>query len=175
VEVYFKKKTGRMTGWVSYTYSRSFRKVAGAFVETTINNGNRFPSNFDKPHDLTAVMELNISRNTKFSSIFTYSTGRAVTYPSAKFQYHAQTLAYFADRNQNRAPDYHRVDLSLTFKLKSNRKLLQGDWVLSVYNVYGRKNAFSVFFNDVEGAPPQAYKLSVLGIPFPSLSYNLEF
>jgi len=159
----------------SYTYSRSFRTVVGAYPETTINKGKKFPSNYDKPHDLTAVMELNINKNTKFSSIFTYSTGRSVTYPSAKFNYQNNTLAYFDTRNTNRAPDYHRVDVSLTFKIKSKRKWLQGDWVFAVYNVYGRKNAFSVYFNDAEGVPPQAYKLSVLGIPFPSLSYNFKF
>ncbi|MCZ6693341.1 MAG: TonB-dependent receptor, partial [Bacteroidetes bacterium] len=175
IELYAKKTIGRLSGWASYTYSRSLRTVQGAYPEERINQGEEYPSNFDKPHDLTAVMEFNISRNTKFSSIFTYSTGRAVTFPGAKFKYSGREIAYFDTRNESRAPDYHRVDVSLTFKFRSTKKLLQGNWVLSIYNLYGRKNAFYVFFDDVSGKPPQAYKLSVVGIPFPALSYSFKF
>lgn len=174
IELYAKKTIGRLSGWASYTYSRSLRTIQGAYPEERINNGEEYPSNFDKPHDLTAVMEFNVNRNVKFSSIFTYSTGRAATFPAAKFEYADQTLAFFNTRNESRAPDYHRVDVSLTFKFESTKKLLQGDWVLSIYNLYGRKNAFSVFFDDSEG-PPSPFKLSVIGIPFPALSYSFKF
>ncbi len=175
LELYLKKKTGRLTGWVSYTWSRSKRQVIGAYPEEIINKGEWFPSNFDKPHDLTVVAEYWLGNNVKFSSIFTYSTGRPVTYPSAKFRYGRSQLAFYENRNLNRVPDYHRVDVSLTFHFISNKRALKGDWVFSIYNLYGRKNAFSVFFDDAPRQPPQAYKLSVLGIPFPSLSYSFKF
>jgi len=175
IELFIKKKTGKLTGWFSYTYSRSLRQVTGAYPITRVNNGEWYPSNFDKPHDGTAVMNYKINQITSFSAIFTYSTGRAITIPSAKFNFDGSELAYFDNRNQSRAPDYHRLDISLKFAFPARKKVFQGEWVLAVYNVYGRKNAYSVFFDDVQGAPPQAFQLAVLGVPFPSLSYSLKF
>jgi len=176
VEFYLEKKTGKFTGWLSYTFSRSERKVVGSFPEEIINNGDWYPSNYDKPHSLSLVGDYKLGKRTKISSIFTYSTGRPATYPAAKFNYQNGTnIAYYDGRNAFRTPDYHRLDLSLTFGWDTSSKWLSGDWVLSLYNVYGRKNTFSVFFDDIPGAPPQAFRLSVLGIPFPSISYNFEF
>lgn len=175
IEAYIKKKSKPLTGWVSYTYSRSLRQVVGPFPSESINSGNVYPANFDKPHDLTAVLEYQINPFVKYSSIFTYSTGRPVTFPSAKFSYFGDDVAFYDSRNQDRILDYHRLDMSLTFNFDAKSKLLKGDWVLAVYNLYGRRNAFSLFFDDLPGSPPQAYKLSVLGIAFPSLSYNVKF
>jgi hypothetical protein len=175
VELFVKKKIGKFNGWFSYTYSRSLRLVDGAYPITRVNNGDWYPSNFDKPHDFTFVSNYRINQITSFSAIFTYSSGRPITVPSAKFNFNGSELAYFDNRNQDRAPDYHRLDLSLTFSIPSKKKLLQGDWVLAIYNVYGRKNAYSVFFKDVDGSPPQAFRLAVLGVPFPSLSYAVTF
>lgn len=175
LELYVKKKTGRLTGWVSYTWSRSKRQVIGSYPIEIINSGEWFPSNFDKPHNLSTVAEYWLGRKVKFSTIFTYSTGRPVTFPSAKFKYLGRVIAFYNERNLNRAPDYHRLDVSFTFHFSSNKRALKGDWVFSIYNLYARKNAFSVFFDDVVDSPPQAYKLSVLGIPFPSLSYSFKF
>ncbi len=175
VELYVKKKKGLLTGWVSYVYSRSLRKVSGAYPEEQVNNGEWYASNFDKPHDFTAVAKYEINKNISISSIFTYSTGRPITYPSAKIEYAGKEIAYFDSRNSERAPDYHRLDVSLNFNFETNVKLLSGDWVFSVYNLYGRKNAFSVFFDDIAGSPPQPFQLSVLGVPYPSLTYRLNF
>jgi len=175
LEFYLKKNTGDMTGWLSYTYSRSERQVIGSFPEEIINNGQLYPANYDKPHSFNAVMEYKFNSNVKASGIFTYSTGRPITYPEAKFIYGNSNIAFYETRNGFRVPDYHRLDLSLTFAMNGQKKIFKGDWVISVYNVYGRKNTFSVFFNDLIGEPPQAYRLSVLGIPFPSLSYNFSF
>ena len=174
VELYVRKNSGKLTGWLSYTYSRSLNRVIGSYPEESINGGNWYPSNFDKPHDLTTVLEYPLHRNWKFSAIFTYSVGRPVSYPVAKFDYLGQTLAYYEARNDQRVPDYHRLDLSLTFNFDSSIKVLGGDWILSIYNAYGRKNAFSVFFDDIPGSPPQAFRLSTLGVPFPSLSYKVK-
>jgi outer membrane cobalamin receptor len=176
VELYVEKKKGDFTGWLSYTYSRSERKVVGSFPEEIINKGNWYPANYDKPHTLSLVGDYKLGKRTKISSIFTYSTGRPATYPEAKFNYqNGSNIAYYDERNGFRVPAYHRLDLSLTFGWDTENKWLAGDWVLSVYNLYGRKNTFSVFFDDVTGAPPQAFRLSILGIAFPSLSYNIEF
>lgn len=175
-EFYLEKKKGDLTGWLSYTYSKSERQVVGSFPEEIINDGNWYPSNYDKPHNFSLTAEYKLGKRTKLSSIFTYSTGRPTTYPVARFNYLGGTnIAYYDERNAYRVPDYHRLDLSFTFGWDTESKWLSGDWVLSVYNVYGRKNAFSVFFDDVTGAPPQAFRLAVLGIAFPSISYNFEF
>lgn len=175
IEAYIQKRTGKFTGWVSYTWSRSERKVIGAYPEETINGGEWYPAFFDVPSSLSIVGEYKISPNLKFSSIFSFNSGRPVTYPAAKFIYNGQDIAFYDERNNFRAPNYHRLDVSLTMNFNSNKKLLQGDWVLSVFNIYSRKNAFSVFFDDLIGNPPQAYRLAVLGVAFPSLSYNFEF
>ncbi len=176
LELYVEKKKGDFTGWVSYTYSRSERRVLGSFPEEIINDGNWYPANYDKPHTVSVVGDYKLGKRTKLSSIFTYSTGRPTTYPEAKFNYqNGSNIAYYDDRNGFRVPAYHRLDLSLTFGWDNDNRWLAGDWVLSVYNLYGRKNTFSVFFDDVTGAPPQAFRLSILGIAFPSLSYNIDF
>ncbi len=175
LELFLKKKTGDLTGWLSYTYSRSLVQVVGAYDEEQINNGEWYSSNFDKPHDFTAVLVYKIDRDWSISGNFTYSTGRPVTYPAGKVRLEGYIFSYFNERNGLRVPDYHRLDFSITYKMPSRRKLWGGEWKFSVYNVYGRKNAFSVFFRDQPGSPPQPYKLSVLGIPFPSLSYSFKF
>ena len=175
IEFLIKKNLGDFTGWLSYTYSRSERRVIGFYDVETINRGEWYPSNFDKPHDLTAVAEYKVGPKLKFSSVFTYSQGRPVSYPVAKFNYQGQSVAYYDLRNTNRIPDYHRLDLAMTFKFGSDSWIFDGEWIMSFYNLYGRKNAFSVFFDDVENEPPQAFRLSTLGTMFPSLSYKLEF
>ncbi len=176
LELFLEKKKGILTGWISYTYSRSERRVIGSFPEETINKGEWYAANFDKPHNLSFVGNYQLGKRTKVSAIFTYSTGRPVSYPLAKFNYfNSLNVAYYDKRNGFRAPDYHRLDISLTWGWDHPKKWLAGDFVLSVYNFYGRRNAFSVFFDDIPGAPPQAFRLSVLGIPFPSLSYKFDF
>jgi hypothetical protein len=175
VELYAKKNLGRLTGWVSYTYSRSLRRVITPFEEENINNGEWYASNFDKPHDLTLIGNYKISTNTSVAATFAYSTGRPVTFPEAKFDFSGINLAYFDSRNQQRIPDFHRLDLALNFKFKGQGRFFDGDWTFSVLNVYGRKNPFSIFFDDADGAPPQALRLAILGVPLPSLSYAIKF
>ncbi|WP_297336169.1 TonB-dependent receptor [Algoriphagus sp.] len=175
VELYAKKNLGRLTGWISYTYSRSLRRVITAFEEEIINDGEWFASNFDKPHDLTLIGNYKVSTHTSISATFGYSTGRPVTFPEAKFDYSGNSLAYFDRRNEQRLPDFHRLDFSVNFKFRGESKFAQGDWTFSVLNVYGRRNPFSLFFVDETGAPPQANRLAVLGVPLPSLSYSIAF
>lgn len=175
IEFFLKKNVGRLTGWAGYTYSRTLRQVVSPFEEEAINNGNWYPSNFDKPHDLTLVWNYKMGSFTSFSGTFSYSTGRPVTFPEAKFDYSTNVLAFFDQRNLQRIPDFHRLDLSLNFNLNTTKKLWAGDWTFTVMNVYGRRNPFSIFFNDVSGLPPQAFRLSILGVPIPTLSYALKF
>ncbi|UJP65602.1 TonB-dependent receptor [Mongoliitalea daihaiensis] len=175
VEMYVKKNLGRLTGWVSYTYSRALRRVLTPFEEEIINDGNWFPANFDKPHDLTLIGNYKLASNVSLSGTFFYSTGRPVTFPEAKFDFAGNSLAFFRNRNLQRIPDFHRLDLSLNFQLKGKGKFYEGDWTFAVMNAYGRKNPFSIFFADQAGSPPQAYRLAILGVPLPTLSYSLKF
>lgn len=175
IEFYVKKNLGRLTGWASYTYSRSLRRVLTPFEEDIINDGDWYPSNFDKPHDLTLIGNYKLSSSTSISATFGYSTGRPVTYPEAKFDYAGNSLAYFNQRNAQRLPDFHRLDLAVNFKINGSGKFFDGEWTFSVMNVYGRKNPFSLFFVDKLGAPPQAMKLAILGVPLPSISYSISF
>lgn len=173
-EFYAKKNRGDLTGWVSYTYSRSFWRVVSPFENETVNKGDWYNANYDKPHNLSLVLNLATTKRSSLSANFSYSTGRPVTVPTSKFDYTNTGVAYFSHRNNGRMPDYHRLDLSFTFSVPTTRKLLKGDWTISVINVYSRNNAYSVYFNDVAGAPAQAYKLSVVTVPLPSFNYTVK-
>ncbi len=173
VEFLFRKNRGKLTGWLGYTYSRSKRKFYNEqFEEETINGGELYPSNYDKPHDVSLVLNYKTSRRFSISLNFAYSTGRPITVPVSKFQYEdILSVLNFSDRNQFRVPDYHRLDLSFTLKSKLKKdKLINGEWVLSLYNIYGRKNPYSVYFSQ----RGNAFQLSILGSIFPSLSYNFK-
>ena len=175
VEFFVKRTIGRINGWASYTFARSFRQFAGEFDENNINRGEEFPANLDSPHTINTVMNYRLGYNLTFNAIFTYSSGRPFTLPEGKFEYDGIDLAYYGDRNNERGPDIHRLDMSLQFRFPSKQKIWDGQWTLALYNVYGRDNPFSVFFQDIEGSPPQAYKLAIVGSPFPSLSYEVKF
>lgn len=175
-EFMVKKKEGKLSGWASYTYSRSLRQVVSPWESEQINKGAYYPANFDKPHDLTIVGNYQASRRWRFSANFTYNTGRPTTYAEGRYRYDGVIIPDYSERNNYRIPDYHRLDLSVTLgeSLKKNKRWT-GSWTLSVYNVYGRKNAYSVYFKSVNYGPPSAYSLSILGVPFPSLTYNFNF
>lgn len=176
-ELMVQKDAGLLTGWVSYTYARSLRKMDGEFDEEKINNGEYFAADFDKPHTLNIVSTYRLSRLWRFSGNFTYSTGRPTSYPIDKYVFNGIVVAQFSDRNQFRVPDYHRLDIAFSLDGTNKRKAkVETSWTFSIYNVYGRKNAYSVFFSQRNGDPPVTpYKLAVLGIPFPSVTFNLRF
>lgn len=173
LELLLKKKTGKLTGWISYTYSRSLIKVQGEFPEEQVNNGEYYPTSFDKPHDMTVVFNYQFTKRIGISANFNYSTGRPITVPTSKYRVSPINFVLdYSTRNQYRIPDYHRLDLSLTIgqELKKSQRF-KSEFVLGLYNVYGRKNTYSIYF-DQQG---QAFSLSVLGTVFPSLSYNFYF
>lgn len=176
VETSIAKNLGRLTGSINYTYSRSFRTINGEFDSEKINDGSQYPSNFDQPHIVNLIWKYNISRRYFFTGNFTYHTGRPVTVPLAGFLVDNITVASFSDRNQFRIPDYHRLDIA--FILEGNhkrKKFWDGTWALSFYNVYARKNPYTVFFKDNGDGYLSPYQLSIVGTVLPSLSYSFKF
>lgn len=177
IEIFIHKNSGKLTGWFGYTYSRSLRKSKGTSQTETINGGEYFPSNYDKPNDVTTVLNYKFTRRLSLSTNFTFSTGRPITYPDAVFIIDGYSVVQFSERNSSRIPDYHRLDIAFTLdqSLKQTKKW-KGSWTFSIYNLYARKNPYSVFFQpNYKGSLAQAYRLSVLGTIFPSLSYNFKF
>ena len=175
VEAMLKKNTGKLNGWVSYTYSRSLVKTSDATSSEVINNGKYYPSNFDKPHDLTLVGNYRFSRRFSTSFNFTYSTGRPITVPLATYELGGVKRVYYSDRNQFRIPDYYRADVGLNIEGNHKvRKLAHSSWTVSVYNLTGRKNPYSVYFIS-EDSKIKGYKLSIFGQPIPTVTYNFKF
>lgn len=182
LELYLRKSAGRLNGWVSYTYSRTMRKTNSNFAEEVINKGEYYPSVYDKPHDLSTVLNYQISRRWRFSGNFVLSTGRPVTLPEQKYTFEGKQVVYYSDRNKYRMPTYHRIDVSITLDENLRRKRMwKGSWTFSIYNLYGRKNAYSVFYRkdaSIQLADKNQYaiyKLSVIGVPVPSITYNFKF
>jgi hypothetical protein len=178
-ELYVKKNSGRLTGWASYTLSRATLRTTSKFEEEQINNNEIFPSSFDRPNNLILNLNYHISRRWRFGSTFTWSTGRPVTLPEYKFVYRDYQLLVFSDRNEYRLPDYHRLDISISFDESLRiKKKWKGRWTLSVVNLYGRKNAYSVFYKKEEHMVGyeyriyDTYKLYIIGRPFPTLTYS---
>ncbi len=175
-EFFLAKNLGRLTGWLSYTYSRTLRKVEGQYTDERINLGEWYPSNFDKPHDFTVVGNYQFTRRIRMGFNFTYSTGRPVSLPEGTYRVGNQDIAHFSSRNQYRVADYHRLDISISLdgSLKKKKKW-DSSWTFAIYNVYGRNNPYSVFFRNDAGGTLNAYQLSILGRPFPSITYNFKF
>lgn len=170
LELSVKKKEGTVNGWVSYTYSRSERQIEG------INKGDWYPSNFDVPHNLSLVVNIQPNQRNTLTFNFNYSKGRPATFPLGNFEsLRGSVIPIYSERNQIRIPDYHRMDVAYTLGKGYNKtKKIKTSWTISVYNVYGRKNAFSVFFTQAAFQGVQANKLSILGSAFPSVTLNIE-
>ena len=175
-ELTIKKKIGRWTCQLGYTYSRSERKVAGNKASTTINDGAWFPSNFDSPSNLNLNFKYQINRRHLFAANFTYREGRPITAPVAGYVIGSTEVPHFSPRNLFRIPHYHRLDLAYTINRNAIRKKrYDGSLTFSIYNIYFRKNAFSVFFKNTPGVFARAFRLAVLGTAFPAVTYNIEF
>lgn len=175
VEVLLKKKTGRLNGWISYTYARTFLQSTSTFQLEQVNSGNAYPANWDKPHDFTLISNYRFSRRLNFSANFTYSTGRPITFPIARYNFNGSELLHYSERNQYRIPDYMRLDLALNLEGNHKiRKLAHSSWTLAVYNATGRDNVYSIFFVSEDGVV-NGYKLSVFAQAIPTLTYNFRF
>lgn len=175
LELILRKPYGRLNGWVGYTYSRSQQKFDSPFEENRINKGNYFSSNFEKPHDISIVANYKKTRRFSFSMNMIYTSGRKVTYPTAKYTLGGVEITHFSDRNSYRISDYFRIDLSMNIEGSHKlKKIGHGYWSFSIYNVLARKNVYSVFFTN-SGGKIKGYELSVLGTAIPSITYNLTF
>jgi len=169
IEMLFKKKVGKVTGWVSYTLSKSERKIDG------INNNQWYNATQDRTHDIAIVLMYKRNEKWSFSANWVYYTGDAVTYPSGKYIISGQPVFYYTGRNQNRFPDYNRLDLSATCQLKKH-KHYSSELNFSLYNAYGRANAYSIDFQQSTTNPDEteAVKTSLFKM-VPSISYNFKF
>ncbi len=175
IEFIVKKNAGRLNGWLSYTWSRTFVKVDSEFDFEDINDGEYFPSNFDMPHNLTGVFNYIISRRLSFSSNVIYNTGRPITYPVAKFPFMNGVRLHYSERNAYRIPDYFRWDFSVNLEgnLRSD-KIAHSSWSFAVYNLTGRDNVYSIYFI-TKGREIQGYKMSIFAIPIFTVTYNIKF
>ncbi len=179
LELQVEKKKGRFTGWVSYTLARTERKVAG------INNDEWFPSRFDQLHNLSVTTFYELNKRVTFSANFVLNSGTPATFPTDRFTQQGYVIPHVASNSRSnvRIPAYHRLDVSATIKGKKKEgKRFESEWVIGVYNVYNRRNPFSIYFRQQEVRPAQgqpinteAVQLSVIGNFIPSVSYNFKF
>ena len=175
IEFLLKKKKGKLNGWFGYSYSRSFVKLDSQINEERVNNGDYFPTNYDKPHDFTTVLNYKLTHRFSFSANFTYQTGRPVTFPIGKYVIANEEQVVYSDRNQYRIPDYYRLDLGLNIEGNHKlKKLAHSFWNISVFNLLGRNNPYSVFFVN-ENGKIQAYQTSIFSVPIPTITYNFKF
>jgi hypothetical protein len=174
IELMAKKQVGTLTGWISYTYSRVLLKVDSPYETEKVNGGNYFPANYDKPHDLKIVSNIKLSRRFNASSIFVYNTGRPITYPVAFYNFYNANRLYYSNRNEYRIPDYMRLDLSATLNgnLKM-KKLNHSSLTFTVYNVLGRRNPYSIYFENDNGTI-KGYQMSIFGQPIFMITYNFK-
>ncbi len=169
VEVYLRKRTGKLTGWISYTLSRSLRQF------DDIDGGKEFPSRQDRIHDLSVTGIYKFNDKWTVSANFVFYTGDAVTFPSGKYSINGNTVPYYTERNGYRFPDYHRLDLGATWVVKKTKKF-ESSWNVSVYNAYGRQNAYIINFQESETNPnvTEAVQISLFSV-VPAISYNFRF
>jgi hypothetical protein len=169
LELYFKKKYGKLNGWISYTLSRTERKIDG------INNNSWYPATQDQTHNLAVVAVYQLNKKWTFSSDFVFNTGNAVTWPSGKYDVNGRTVFYYTERNGYRMPPNHRLDVSATLEGKK-RKKFESSWTFSVYNVYGRENPYFVQFQDDPSNPQKTEAVQYSLFRWvPSVTYNFKF
>ncbi len=169
LELLIKKKSGRLTGWLGYTLSKTERKIDG------INNDEWYNARQDKTHDITFVAMYKVSPKWTVSANWVYSTGNAITYPRGKYTMLGKSYFYFSDRNADRMPAYHRLDLGAT-RLLSQTKRYSSELNFSLYNAYGRKNPFRITFrdNELDASKTEAVRTTLFQF-VPSVSYNFKF
>ena len=168
-ELLAKKKIGVLSGWISYTLSKSERKIEG------INGGDWYNAKQDRTHDISVVSIVELNSKWSVSGVFVYYTGNAVTFPTGKYTFGGQTIYQYAKRNANRMPTYHRFDISVTYENR-DRKKRETSWNFSLYNVYGRENAYRISFQDdpLDKTKTQIIQTSLFRW-VPSITYNFKF
>jgi len=177
MEFLFKKNKGRHNYWVAYTLSKSEQKTTGRNIyETGINMGNWYNTPYDKTHDFSFVSNYKLNKKLTFNTNFIFQTGQPTNYPTGQYKYMGLVIPNYGERNSNRLPNYHRLDLSLTLNPNKNkRRDYKSEWVFGFYNIYNRDNANSITFQQNEKTlKNEAIQLSIFGI-VPSISYNFKF
>lgn len=175
IEVLIKKTAGKLTGWVSYTYSRILLQAYDTTQGILVNNGNYYPANYDKPHDVTLTGNFRLNHRFSVSLNSTYSTGRPITLPIGRYYYAGSQRVLYSDRNAHRIPDYFRTDLSMN--IEGNHKVNQrthNSWTIGFYNLFGRKNPYSVYYVSENGLV-HGYKMSIFGSIIPFVNFNINF
>lgn len=169
LEVLMKKKVGRLSGWVSYTLSKTEKQING------INNNEWYNARQDRTHDIAIVASYQLSKKWNLSANWVYYTGDAITFPAGKYQIDGETVYYYTQRNAYRMPAYHRLDLGVTCKLKETKKWSH-ELSFSLYNAYGRENAYTIIFRDNKDDPSKTEAVKIALFKFiPSISYNFKF
>lgn len=171
IELLVKKNKGRLTGWVGYTLSKTERRIE------EINRGNWYNTNYDKTHDISVVLNYELSKRSSFSFNWVYGTGAPTTFPTGRLYYNDQVIPVYSDRNAYRMPDYHRMDVSYVLKNreKPGRKLFW-DLNFSIYNVYNRHNAYTIAFKEDKDKPGNTYAEKTYLFPIlPSVTWNFHF
>jgi hypothetical protein len=174
-ELMIKKTSGKLNGWISYTYARTMLQMDDPLAGEVINKGNYYPANFDKPNNVNIVANYKFSHRFSISMNGVYSTGRPITLPIALFYQAGAQRVYYSDRNQYRIPDYLRADLSINIEGNHKiKKLAHSSWSLGVYNMLARQNPYSVYFSQENGII-KGYQLSIFGTAIPFITYNFKF
>ena len=174
-EFLIKKLSGKLNGWLSYTYSRTFLKSDDPLAGESINNGSYYPASYDKPNAVNLIANYKFSHRLSLSVNSVYSTGRPITLPIAVFYSYGAARLQYSERNAYRIPDYIRTDISVN--LDGNYKIkqtLHNSWTFGIYNVFARKNVYSAYFVSENGAV-KGYQLSIFGTAIPFISYNFRF
>lgn len=174
-EFMVKKLSGKLNGWLSYTYSRTFLQQDDSLAGQTINQGNWYPANYDKPNVVNFVGNYQFNHRFSVSLNVNYSTGRPITIPVAIYDQGGSQRVYYSDRNQYRIPDYFRIDFSLNIEGNHKiKKFKHSSWTIGVYNITARKNPYSVYFVN-ENGQIKGYQLSIFGTAIPAITYNFRF
>ena len=177
IELLVRKNKGDLTGWISYTLSKSQQKTPGRNAnEIGINNGQWYNSNYDKLHNIAVTGSYKLNEKWSFGGNFIMQTGQPVTYPNGQYSYQGLNVPSFNQRNENRLPLFHHLDISATLVPRKNKnRKWQAEWVFSVYNLYNRKNAASINFRqNVDTGNNEAIKTSIFGV-VPAVTYNFKF
>ncbi|MEK9614140.1 MAG: TonB-dependent receptor plug domain-containing protein, partial [Flavobacteriaceae bacterium] len=176
LEFLVRKNEGKLKGWIAYTLSRSEQRTPGRTPqEVGINNGNWYSTPYDKTHDLSFTATYSLNKKWDLSANFIYQTGQPITYPNAQYQFSGFSIPNYETRNSSRLPAYNRLDLSAVYSPSNENKKYKGEWVMGIYNVYDRRNAASIRFEENrETGLNQAIRLSIFGI-IPSITYNFKF
>jgi len=170
IEFMARYNISKFSGWVSYTLSRTERRIE------TVNNNQIFPATYDKPHDISIVVNYDISQRVSMGALWLYQTGSAVTFPAGRGEYGGANFPIYTERNAYRMKDYHRLDLSLTWRNKEKPgRRWKTEWNLSVYNAYYRKNPWVINFKTDENTGQTYAEMTYLFGILPAITFNFKF